>query len=103
MDFAGPDAIDKAIEAGLDLDGSPIPVKIEKGGDFAVSAAFLHGVRAWGPPGPPWGLLGPPGASLGLVGPSGGSWGLLGSFGVVWDLLGPPGASWGLLGPPRAS
>ncbi len=25
MDFSGPDAIDKAIEAGLDLDGSPIP------------------------------------------------------------------------------
>ncbi len=26
MDFSGPDAIDKAIEAGLDLDGSPIPL-----------------------------------------------------------------------------
>ncbi len=25
MVFSGPDAIDKAIEAGLDLDGSPIP------------------------------------------------------------------------------
>ena len=25
MDFSGPDAIDKAIAAGLDLDGSPIP------------------------------------------------------------------------------
>ena len=25
MDFLGPDAIDKAINAGLDLDGSPIP------------------------------------------------------------------------------
>ena len=25
MDSSGPDAIDKAIEAGLDLDGSPIP------------------------------------------------------------------------------
>ena len=25
MEFSGPDAIDKAIEAGLDLDGSPIP------------------------------------------------------------------------------
>ena len=25
MDFSGPDAIDKAIEAGFDLDGSPIP------------------------------------------------------------------------------
>ena len=28
MDFSGPDAIDKAIEAGLDLDGSQIPVKM---------------------------------------------------------------------------
>ena len=28
MDFSGPDAIDKAIEAGLDLDGSPIPVEM---------------------------------------------------------------------------
>ena len=26
MDFSGPDAIDKAIEVGLDLDGTPIPV-----------------------------------------------------------------------------
>ena len=26
MDFSGPDAIDKAIEAGLDLDGSSIPI-----------------------------------------------------------------------------
>tara|TARA_Y100001968_G_scaffold226082_1_gene208872 strand:+ start:3996 stop:4268 length:273 start_codon:yes stop_codon:yes gene_type:complete len=25
VDFFGPDAIDKAIKAGLDLDGSPIP------------------------------------------------------------------------------
>jgi len=25
VDYSGPDAIDKAIEAGLDLDGSPIP------------------------------------------------------------------------------
>ena len=25
MDFSGPNAIDKAIEAGFDLDGSPIP------------------------------------------------------------------------------
>ncbi len=25
MDFSGPDSIDKAVEAGLDLDGSPIP------------------------------------------------------------------------------
>ena len=25
MEFAGPDAIDKAIAAGLDLDGTPIP------------------------------------------------------------------------------
>ncbi len=25
MDFSGPDAIDSAIQAGLDLDGSPIP------------------------------------------------------------------------------
>ena len=25
MDFSGPDAIDKAIKAGIDLDGSPIP------------------------------------------------------------------------------
>ncbi len=25
MDFSGPDSIDKAIQAGLDLDGSPIP------------------------------------------------------------------------------
>ena len=28
MDFLGPDAIDKAIEAGLDLDGTPIPSKM---------------------------------------------------------------------------
>ena len=28
MDFSGPDAIDKAIEAGLDLDGSPIPAEM---------------------------------------------------------------------------
>ena len=25
MDFSGPDAIDKAIQAGFDLDGTPIP------------------------------------------------------------------------------
>ena len=25
MDFSGPDAVDKAIQAGLDLDGTPIP------------------------------------------------------------------------------
>ncbi len=30
MDFSGPDAIDKAIEAGLDLDGSSIPVEMLK-------------------------------------------------------------------------
>ena len=28
MDFSGPDAIDKAIDAGLDLDGSPIPFEM---------------------------------------------------------------------------
>ena len=28
MDFSGPDAIDKAIELGLDLDGSPIPLEM---------------------------------------------------------------------------
>ena len=28
MDFSGPDAIDKAIELGLDLDGIPIPLKM---------------------------------------------------------------------------
>ena len=28
MDFSGPDAIDKAIEAGIDLDGSPIPLEM---------------------------------------------------------------------------
>ena len=28
MDFFGPDAIDNAIEAGLDLDGSPIPLEM---------------------------------------------------------------------------
>ena len=26
MDFSGPDAIDRAIQAGLDLDGTPIPL-----------------------------------------------------------------------------
>ena len=26
--FSGPDAIDKAIEAGMDLDGSPIPLEM---------------------------------------------------------------------------
>ena len=28
MDLSGPDAIDKAIEAGIDLDGSPIPLEM---------------------------------------------------------------------------
>tara|TARA_Y100001968_G_scaffold211590_1_gene194748 strand:+ start:4534 stop:4806 length:273 start_codon:yes stop_codon:yes gene_type:complete len=28
MEFSGPDAIDKAIQVGLDLDGSPIPPKM---------------------------------------------------------------------------
>ncbi len=28
MEFSGPDAIDKAIEAGLDLDGSSIPTEM---------------------------------------------------------------------------
>tara|TARA_Y100001968_G_scaffold246468_1_gene230719 strand:+ start:70 stop:342 length:273 start_codon:yes stop_codon:yes gene_type:complete len=28
VDFSGPDAIDKAIEAGFDLDGSPIPLEM---------------------------------------------------------------------------
>ena len=28
MDFSGPDAIDKAIDTGLDLDGSPIPFQM---------------------------------------------------------------------------
>ena len=28
MDFSGPNAIDKAIEAGLDLDGRPIPLEM---------------------------------------------------------------------------
>ena len=28
MDLSGPDAIDKAIEAGFDLDGSPIPFEM---------------------------------------------------------------------------
>ena len=28
MDFSGPSAIDNAIEAGVDLDGSPIPSKM---------------------------------------------------------------------------
>ena len=28
MDFSGPDAIDKAIEVGVDLDGSPIPAEM---------------------------------------------------------------------------
>ena len=30
MDFSGPDAIDQAIEAGTDLDGSPIPLEMLK-------------------------------------------------------------------------
>ncbi len=28
MNFSGPDAIDKAIASGLDLDGSPIPMEM---------------------------------------------------------------------------
>ena len=28
MEFSGPDAIDKAIQAGLDLDGTPIPTEM---------------------------------------------------------------------------
>ena len=28
MDCSGPDAIDKAIQAGLDLDGTPIPLEM---------------------------------------------------------------------------
>ena len=28
MEFTGPDAIDNAIQAGLDLDGSPIPLEM---------------------------------------------------------------------------
>ena len=28
MDFSGPNAIDNAIQAGLDLDGSPIPLEM---------------------------------------------------------------------------
>ena len=28
MDFSGPNAIDKAIQAGLDLDGTPIPLEM---------------------------------------------------------------------------
>ena len=28
MDFSGPDAIDKAIQAGIDLDGSTIPLEM---------------------------------------------------------------------------
>ncbi|WP_269623524.1 DUF4090 family protein [Prochlorococcus marinus] len=28
MDFSGPDAIDKAIRSGLDLDGTPIPLEM---------------------------------------------------------------------------
>ena len=30
MEFSGPDAIDQSIEAGIDLDGSPIPVEMLK-------------------------------------------------------------------------
>ena len=30
VDFSGPDAIDKAIQAGLDLDGTPIPSEMLK-------------------------------------------------------------------------
>ena len=29
MDFSGPNAIDQAIKAGLDLDGSPIPSEMQ--------------------------------------------------------------------------
>ncbi len=28
MELSGPDAIDKAIQAGLDLDGTPIPIEM---------------------------------------------------------------------------
>ena len=28
MEFSGPDAIDKAIQSGLDLDGTPIPLEM---------------------------------------------------------------------------
>ena len=28
MDLSGPDAIDRAIDAGIDLDGSPLPVEM---------------------------------------------------------------------------
>ena len=28
MEFSGPDSIDKAIQAGIDLDGTPIPSKM---------------------------------------------------------------------------
>ena len=28
MELSGPDAIDKAIQAGVDLDGSPIPIEM---------------------------------------------------------------------------
>ena len=28
MEFSGPDSVDKAIEQGLDLDGSPIPLEM---------------------------------------------------------------------------
>ena len=28
MDFSGPDSIDRAIEEGLDLDGSPLPLEM---------------------------------------------------------------------------
>ena len=30
MDFSGPDAVDKAIAAGVDIDGSPIPSEMLK-------------------------------------------------------------------------
>ena len=30
MDFSGPDAVDKAIAAGVDMDGSPIPAEMLK-------------------------------------------------------------------------
>ena len=30
MDFSGPDAIDKAIQAGIDIDGTPIPLEMLK-------------------------------------------------------------------------
>ena len=40
MDFSGPDAIDKAIEVGLDLDGSPIPLE-RKEREEQIDISFL--------------------------------------------------------------